>query len=373
MKIYIVCWRLSFGGAERVGVLIANGLARKGNEVTVVADLFDPVTYHLDGGVKLRNLVSSQSKLKKWTSAVTNLRKYLQQDKPDIIIGILNATSLIALIASTGLHIPVVMTEHDAFERPASAPFTFWKHFAKFTLNKLYRHVTVLTTADKEITGEHLGRAQIHVMPNPLALQPLVWTDNGWQTEAGQKVEKEPIVLAAGRLEDWHYKGFDLLIKAWGLLKPDIRKKWRLEIAGKETPDSLNYLKGLCQQYGVEDSVKFLGFREDIEKVMQQASIFVLSSRYEGFGLVLIEAMSQGCACIAADYNGRQKEIFGSDQNGLICNTESAKDIFKKIKLLIEDAQLRVSLQQLAAIRSKYYSVDNIVVLWDKLLKEIIS
>lgn len=373
MKIYIICWRLSFGGAERVGVLLANGLANKGHDTTMVANLFDPVTYHLNENVKLRNLVSNQSKIRKWTSAVVNLRRYLCEDRPDVIIGILNATSLIALIASAGLHIPVVMTEHNAFERPASAPFTFWKHFAKFTLNKLYRHVTVLTTADKEITGEHLGRAQIHVMPNPLALQPLVWTDGGWQTETGRKIEKEPIVIAAGRLEDWYTKGFDLLINAWSALDPELRKKWKLEIAGKETPDSASYLKGLCKQNGVEDSVNFLGFREDIDKLMQRASIFVLSSRYEGFGLVLIEAMSQGCACIAADYKERQKEIFGSKGNGVAIETESVSALTEQLTRLIKDKGLRCRLQINAVERSKYYSLDNITEKWELLLKDIVN
>ena len=373
MKIYIVCWRLSFGGAERVGVLIANGLARKGNEVTVVADLFDPVTYHVDGDVKVRNLVSSQAKVIKWTSAFFNLRRYLREDRPDVVIGILNTTAMIALIASAGLHIPVVMTEHDAFERPASAPFSFWKHFAKFTLNKLYRNVTVLTTADKNITGERLGRANIHVMPNPLALHPLVWTDKGWKMSDGEYVEKKPIVMAAGRLEDWYYKGFDLLIKAWGMLEPEVRKKWTLEIAGKETPKSLAYLKNLCKQYGVENSVKFLGFREDIDKLMQQASIFVLSSRYEGFGLVLIEAMSQGCACIAADYKGRQKEIFGSIDNGIAIETESSTSMTDQLQLLINDEGERLRLQKNAVQRSSFFSLDNISRKWNSLLSSLVN
>lgn len=368
MKIYIVCWRLSFGGAERVGVLLANGLAKKGNDVTLVADLFDPVTYHVDGEVRLRNLVSSQSKIKKWTSAVINLRRYLRQDRPDVVIGILNATAMISLVASIGLHIPVVMTEHDAFERPASAPFTFWKHFAKFTLNKLYRNVTVLTTADKNITGERLGRAHIHVMPNSLALQPLVWTEGKWKTPDGRNVEKKPIVLAAGRLEDWHYKGFDLLIEAWGMLEPKIREKWTLEIAGKETPNSIAYLKELCHQYGVVDSVKFLGFRKDIDKLMQQASIFVLSSRYEGFGLVLIEAMSQGCAPIACDYKGRQTEILGSMDNGFICQAEDIDGLAKAITKMVNDDVLRSRMQLNALARSRFFEIDNIIHRWEKLI-----
>lgn len=157
------------------------------------------------------------------------------------------------------------------------------------------------------------------------------------------------------------------------MLEPEVRKKWTLEIAGKETPKSLAYLKNLCKQYGVENSVKFLGFREDIDKLMQQASIFVLSSRYEGFGLVLIEAMSQGCACIAADYKGRQKEIFGSVDCGIAVEPESAEALKKPLEELIINKAERMQLQQNAVRRSTSFSLDHIAQRWEELLENIVT
>ena len=119
--------------------------------------------------------------------------------------------------------------------------------------------------------------------------------------------------------------------------------------------------------------MKFFGFREDIDKLMRQASIFVLSSRYEGFGLVLIEAMSQGCACIAADYKGRQKEIFGSIDNGIAIETESSTSMTDQLQLLINDEGERLRLQKNAVQRSSFFSLDNISRKWNSLLSSLVN
>lgn len=374
MRIFVVCNRLCYGGAERVGVTIANGLFGRGYEVYVVADLFMPVTYKLRPGIKVLNLYrEGKGKYAKQLSSFKLLRSYLKQYHPDLMIGIMWLASLRALVAARGLHIPVVSTVHDSFERPACAPMSRFEHFHKFVLNKLYNNVTVLTEADKKFIGSRLKH--VTVMPNPLALTPISFEPDGRvANSAGERTIKEPFVLAAGRLDDWHYKGFDLLIKAWSLVdekKDSEGRCWQLKIAGRETPGSLGYLKGLCQQYHVESSVEFLGFRTDIAHLMQQASIFVLSSRYEGFGLVLIEAMSQGCACVAADYKGRQREIIGDESNGMLCPTEDAGSLAEKMQYLISHPDERLQMQRNAAERSKLFATENIIDKWERMLSDV--
>ena len=374
MKIFVVCNRLCYGGAERVGVTIANGLFGRGHDVYVVADLFMPVTYELKAGIHVLNLYrEGKSKYAKQLSSFTLLRAYLKRYRPDVVIGIMWLASLRALIAARGLHIPVISTVHDSFERPACAPMSRFEHFHKFVLNKLYDYVTVLTDADKKYIGNRLKH--VTVMPNPLALPPVSFAADGCVVNSvGEETSKEPFILAAGRLEDWHYKGFDLLIKAWSLVKQKTDNEglaWQLKIAGKETPEALDYLKGLCQKCHVDKSVEFLGFRKDIGELMQQASIFVLSSRYEGFGLVLIEAMSQGCACVAADYKGRQREIIGEESNGLLCPTEDAKPLAEKMQYLISHPEERLHMQCNAVERSKMFATERVVDRWEQMLNHI--
>ncbi len=374
MKVLIVCNRLCYGGAERVGVTIANGLFERGYEVYVVADLFMPVTYKLRPGIKVLNLYQKgKGKYAKQLSSFKLLRSYLKQYHPDVVIGIMWLASLRALVAARGLHIPVISTVHDSFERPACAPMSRFEHFHKFVLNKLYNYVTVLTEADKKFIGSRLK--YVTVMPNPLALTPVQFTRAGHVlNSAGKEIEKQPFILAAGRLDDWHNKGFDLLIKAWSLVgqkKDSDGRKWQLKIAGKETPEALDYLKGLCQRCHVDNSIDFLGFRNDIDHLMQQASVFVLSSRYEGFGLVLIEAMSQGCACVAADYKGRQREIIGDESNGMLCPTEDAGSLAEKMQYLISRSDERMQMQRNAVERSKLFATENIIDKWERMLSDV--
>ena len=271
MKIIIVITHLGGGGAERVGVSLANGLADRGHQVIIATDLNASGHYFPNDKVKVVHFVNKakQSGLK-WFLSIFTLRKVFKREKSDVVIGIMQLCSFVSRIASIGMNIPVVMTEHNSFERPASAPLSKIGYISKFYLNKLFPLVTVLTQADKKVIGSKLKN--VVVMPNPLALEPVK-----------DMPLKEKIILAAGRLDDWHYKGFDVLIKAFSKLVQGLRfkvqgpmqpsseelivnsERWKLQIAGTGSEESLNYLKGLCKENGVEDSVEFLGFQKDIE------------------------------------------------------------------------------------------------------------
>lgn len=389
MIVFVVLSHIGGGGAERVGVLIAGGLAQRGHEVYLVTNLHDEVKYSVDDEVNILNMVtSSGNKLTKWGCAIKNLRRYVKHYQPDVIIGIMQLSSFISKLACIGTKTHVIMTEHDSFERPSSAPMSKMESFCKFYLNRIYECVTVITQADKDYIKGRLKHVQ--VMPNPLLLHPVK-----------EIPQKEKVIIAAGRLGAWHCKGFDVLIKAWSSLIKTERltstlspeggmnfKEWRLQIAGAGSEESLAYLKSLCKEEGVTDSVDFLGFVSDMESLYKKASVFVLSSRYEGFGLVLIEAMSQGCACIACDYKGRQREIFNAEssqvsppmakgidicENGILCLPDDVEALASAMEKMIRDDIYRESVRYEAIKRAKSYSVEYIAFRWNQLLNNIQS
>ena len=405
MKIYIVCGKLNHGGAERVAVVLANGFVERGHQVTIVSNLYEEVTYKIDKRVQQKNLVATNhQKLKKWFSATDILRGYLKKDKPDVIIGIMQLFSVVAKIASRGMNIPLVMTEHDSFERPNSAPFSKRDYFCKYYLNRIYKHVTVLTQTDKDVIGYRLKH--VTVMPNPLFLKPVEIVS-----------EKKKVVLASGRLYDWHVKGFDILLQAWKKIQ-DFNENddenenlngWWLKIAGIGTEESLQYLMNLLPdgEWVFNDNdddddnksavwrsekyrIEFLGFRKDIEELYKKSEIFVLSSRYEGFGLVLIEAMSQGCAPVACDYKGRQREILSplqgdslkvngySDhgievtENGILCEPDDMEALASALKMMMVDEEYRKEVQRNAVERSKFYNIKHTMDRWDEYIHNIV-
>lgn len=362
MKIFLVLPRLCFGGAERVGVMLANGLSSRGHRVFVLSNLYAPQTYPINDKIVLHNLFTSSNpnKILKWFDAIKQIKKHIKEEQPDVIIGIMWMSSLLARLASIGTSIPIISTVHDAFEHPDSAKMSWLERFHKFQLNKLYDYITVLTLADKKAIGKRLKN--VYVFPNPLVLEPIQKFPN-----------KEKIILAAGRLEDWHTKGFDVLIKAWGRIAKKY-KGWTLQIAGVGTDEQRLFLQDMASNNHIEPSqFQLLGFRADIEELYRKSEIFVLSSRYEGFGLVLVEAMSQGCACIACDYKGRQAEIFGGEENGLVCDVENVSELKNKLLLLMNDTLLREKMQRNAVKRSKVYSIDRIMNQWEELLNTIKS
>lgn len=358
MRIFIVCNKLCFGGAEKVGVMLANGLQRKGHQVSVIADMEYPQTYETDADVCLFKLYSySKGKIFRWLSALRNLRKYFKKHKPDLVIGITESCSLVSLFAGIGMNIKVIETIHNSFERPKERPMKFYEKLFKFHLSKLFSCVTILTQADKKVIGNRLRH--VVVMPNPLSLKPALYVP-----------KKEKIILAAGRLEASYTKGLDLLIEAWGKIAnqyPD----WNLEIAGYGTPQQIENFNQLLIRNKCRERVNLLGFQQDMEPLYKKTSIFVLSSRYEGFGMVLVEAMSQGCACIACDFKGRQKEIIRTEQEGVICPVGSSEAIKNAIVDLIENTEKRESIQRNAIERSKAFLYDAIMNKWEDLLNKI--
>ncbi|MBQ6205190.1 MAG: glycosyltransferase [Prevotella sp.] len=425
MKIFIVQSHLGGGGAERVGVMLANGFSLRGHDVTIATDLKAKQNYIPLSSVKIVNIVSSKKNvLIKWCYAIWNLRNICAESRPDVIIGIMQLSSFVSKVSTIGLGIPTIMMEHYYFESPNG--LTSFEKFCKFYLNKVYPIVTVLTSADKILAEQSLKH--IVIMPNPLALKPVV-----------NKGVRSNVLLAIGRLDAWYYKGFDVLIKSFAKLlngskvaEPRSRFKsndiafkireegWKLQIAGTGSEESLNYLKQLCKENGIEDSVEFLGFRKDVEKLYQEASAFVLSSRYEAFGLVLIEAMSQGCACIACDYKGRQREImsptstlpsWGGEssvespslgtrnmnpdarlsrfrsydgertqnipveacETGILCEPDNVNALADAMTKMITDDEYRESVRKNAIERSKYYSIENTMDRWEKLLGQVVN
>ena len=411
MRICIVCPRLCHGGAERVAVSMANGLANREHEVFFFTDLFEEQTYQLNETITIMNMVDAPSpKWKKWVSAVQNLRRYIRKDSPDVLIGFMPICSMVSRIASIGTGVPVIATDHYSCERPDSAPLTIWEKVYKFYISRIFQRFTVLTKADKLVFGKQGGN--VIVMPNPLVLKPI-----------DTMFLKENVIFAAGRVDNWHVKGFDVLIRAWGRvlasskvidsvqksdtdfhdqkldtrnLNPNVSSftDWRLVIAGVwRSPETRTYLDGIAKECGVLDKIEYTGFVADMQKLYAESSIFVLSSRYEGFGLVLIEAMSQGCACIACDYKGRQREIlhpsqdqlletrnlnletrnlkFEACETGILCEPDNVEALADAIKKMITDDEYRESVRKKAIERSKYYSIENTMDRWEKLLKQV--
>ena len=357
MKILFAISKMHRGGAENVAVVLANALAQKGHNVVIASDLPKQEAskfYKTDERVVFVRCFQGSNPLMK----VFRLRSILKNMHIDSAIGIMSNASFMLWCAALNLRTIVVASEHNAFERPQCSPYSMKQYFFRFILNKLFPCVTVLTDADRKYAENRLKN--IVVMPNPLSMEPV----------SEINFQRDHKILAAGRIEVWHCKGFDILLKAWAKIHkqyPD----WRLEIAGEFSESNLSDLLKITEALQLKDKVVFSGFHEDMATLFRSAELFVLSSRYEGFGMVLIEAMSQGCACIACDYKGRQREIIKDESQGVCIPVEDIDALSCSIKKLIEDKLYRMNLQKNAVERSYYYCASKIADKWVDLLENI--
>lgn len=371
MKIFLVCNSLGGGGAERVQVNLANGFAQREHEVYLIADINQPASYPVDERVNVLPLcLQSTNKLKKWGGAVSMLRKNIKKYKPDVVIGNMQLCSIISRLATIGLGVPVILTIHHAMESKAYK-FRRLELFLDGRTPPLYAATTVLTQADKLLLDrKYNSRKNIFVMPNPLTFTPISVGEESL-TENGKIIQKEKVILAAGRLDNWRCKGWDILIHAAKILQPLLlEKNWKICIAGGGTETTRLFLETMRKEAGVEECLEFMGYQTNMKDLFQKASIFCLSSRSEGLPMVLIEAMSQGCAPVACENLGRTKEIITNESEGLLFQTADAEDLAEKLTKMIVDNEFRQSVQKNAVERSKYYSLDHIIGMWEELLKK---
>jgi glycosyltransferase involved in cell wall biosynthesis len=176
------------------------------------------------------------------------------------------------------------------------------------------------------------------------------------------------VFIWAGRLE--HVKGVDLLLKAISKLQEINSKPFKVRLAGK---GSLRMeLEQQAEEQGISGIVDFLGrlSREDMQKEMQQANCFVLPTRYEAFGAVLIEAMATGLPVIATRSGGPDTIV--TEENGLLIDTENVDQLAGAMEQMISNQQA-YSYEQIRANALEHYGQTNIVKRFHHLFLQILD
>lgn len=193
------------------------------------------------------------------------------------------------------------------------------------------------------------------VIPNPLTKFPDV------QSKLDNKT-----VISVGRYD--LVKGFDMLIDAWGIVAKK-HTDWRLKIVG---PGERAYYQEQVRRLGLEQYISCKEASNKIYDEMASSSLYVLSSRSEGFGLVLIEAMAVGLPCVAFSCSAGPRSIISNYQNGILVEKENVEKLAEAICYLIEHKKERKEFSEKAKANSEHYSVEIIMQKWILLFKEML-
>ena len=352
MKIVYVISGLGAGGAEKILVEQANYFVKKGYDISIVLFNSKESFYKLDSTIKIIRLQLSRSKIKLYRaienrfSIITSLREVFLQENPDVIISFITKTNISSTIAAKLAKKTIILSEHTNYTRNARD----FLGFVRRVIYPLADAVVVLTNYDKI---KYNFVKNVYVIKNPLVIKNTYFD-----------IERKKILLGVGRLV--HLKGFDLLLKAFSHVKVD---DWKLVIVG-EGPKRKE-LEQLAKDLKIDNIVEFPGLTQDIEKYYKEASIFVLSSRIEGFPNALCEAMGYGCPSIAYNCLTGPSDIIIDGQNGILVEAENIHSLANKIEKLIYDVELRDQLGYNARTILNKLDVNLITKQWIQVFKDL--
>ena len=249
----------------------------------------------------------------------------------------------------------------------------FAKFWMRSLVGKLRRldQLVVLTDKSKASWPE---LSNVTVIPDPITILREKGTVNSEKfAAAGKREVGVNRVVTIGRYA--YQKGYDLLLQAWAELsrirESENGEEWTLDIYGQG--DQTDY-RQLMAELGIDSNRCHLnGPVENVVKAYQESSIFVLSSRFEGFGMVLIEAMACGLPVVSFDCPAGPDEIITDGVDGLLVPSGDVHTLAEKLMLLMSDENLRRRLGQQARQTAQRYDMTVLVNQWTALFEKVIK
>lgn len=343
------------GGTERVGSIVANGLSEAGYDIVLASmSCGDKPFFPLNKEIKVTSLFNSPGRsLYRTPSLIYKIRKLLKDEKIDILIVVETMSVLFTLPAVIGLPVKHICWEHFNFKSDLGKK---GRRIARQVAARYCDSVVTLTERDKEywLAGTQ-HKNQITAIPNPC---PFPVQDNIYP-------QQSKVVLAVGRLAK--QKGFDYLLQAW-LKVIKYAPDWQLKIVGEG--EERASLSQFIADNNLADSVELVGNTDNVQKYYEQAAIFCLSSRFEGFPMVLLETLSFGLPVVSFDCDTGPAEILDGTGSILVkpCNTDLLADGLNE---LIADIDLRESISIASKDKAKKYQSDQILGSWVALVENI--
>jgi glycosyltransferase involved in cell wall biosynthesis len=366
------------GGTIRTVFILAGYLASTGRDVEIVSVLkeADEPFFPVDPRVRFRFLddrtrpargvramlskmpsklvpegESAAHRFNAWTDLV--LARYLRSVHTGVIMGTRPALNLI-LAQLAQPNVITIAQEHvglNAKPEPLQE-YIKWRY-------RRFDALVTLTRADLRDYRTTLPKKPKRLVRIPNAVPPMT----GDQAKLDAKV-----VIAIGRIT--RLKGFHRLITAWeqvAAAHPD----WRLRIFG-DGPQ-LENLRTQIAEAGLQGSVELPGPTRDVGAELEKASVFVMSSRHEGFPMTVLEAWGKGLAVVSFNSPHGPKEMITDEVDGLLVKPRTNDNLAAAIRRVIEDEPLRRSLAAGSLETARTYEVDAVGARWDALLQELLA
>lgn len=355
MRIAFVLSGLGAGGAEKVVNLLAHHRRERGDTIHILALNTDQpesyFPYHHDilvralgghGQADTRRIATGRR--------IFALRRLLGEIAPDLVISFLTKVNVIAGLATIGSGIPIVMSERNNFVSQGMNPL--WRRAWPLVMRRATSLVMQTSSALQSLPPALRARAAVIANPVVLSGNPNRAAGDGTR------------IVAAGRMEK--QKGFDLLIEAFAEIATRVPNA-SLTIFG-DGPER-GALAQQAQGLGIGDRVHMPGVTPSPVGWITYGDMFVLSSRFEGFPNVLLEAMTAGLPVIAFDCQWGPSEILNGPDDGLLVPPGDVHQLGEAIRQMATDPVLRQRLAQSGALSAAArYSLPSILSQWDEVI-----
>ena len=368
------------GGIGKITIVKANALAEiVGNEIFIIVtdhDVKSNLTSQLSVDVRLVNLDINYYK-DDWKSQwhvlkgifikrrlhKRRLEKVLSEIQPDVVISLGQAEKyMLPEITGNWIAIREMHYPKDFRKFTTASQSIFYKISAKLSdfydyhckISK-YDCIVTLTQEDKALNWRNTEK--VYVIPNPLTFH-------------NEKISmlNTKKVIAVGRLSA--QKNFSSLIRAFRNVA-DYYPDWILEIYGEGNERII--LQKQITSLHLENNVYLCGNTSQVEEKMCDSSVFILSSIFEGFGLVITEAMSCGLPVVSYDCPCGPKDIITDGTDGFLVPTDNEQMLADKICYLIENPDIRTKMGVAALKKSENYHIEKIIPMWMRLFERLIA
>jgi len=358
---------LGGGGAERALVNLLRHLGSERFQVQLVAfETAGRFRREVPVGIPVHDL---KGRRQYDMRMVVRLARLLHAERPDAVLSVTRYANVVTLLAArlarfTG---PVIVNEQN---NPSAEFQQFGGRWLKgLALRYLYPRAEGITAISRGIATDLTGRwsvpaSKVTVIPNPvdvawirrLAQEP---SPHPWLTDG-----KAPVAIGVGRLHP--QKDFGLLLRAFRLVRSAQPAHFIILGEGPERA----FLENEVQRLELVADVLLPGFQENPFSWMARADVFVLSSRYEGFGNVIVEAMALGCPVIATNCPFGPDEIIENNVSGLLVPVGEEQALAEAIRRVLNDSDLSARLAGAGRVRSEDFAPEHIVAQYEHLFVE---
>ena len=315
------------GGTERACATLAETMTNNGWQVTVLSMYGGSTTYFdLPGTATLCHVWPGAVRMRwKVVQTIWRMRRFLQQNAFDAWVDAETALTAYSTLALAGSGIRHVAWENFHLHVDLGS---WMRRLGRYCAVNWADHVVLLTSADQKDWQAHFGhRAKLEVIPHCIQTQP---------PAPHPDAQRDRVVLSIGRL--CHQKGFDLLLHSWAIVAP-AHPGWILRVVG--SGEEQHALKALTTQLGLDPCVQWIQATPAVFAHYASARIYALSSRFEGFGLVLIEAMAQGLPIVSFDCPYGPAEIVQHGQTGQLVANGDVNAFASEMDRLIRNDAMR--------------------------------